>query len=80
MELEGLCSNTSQLGEPAQEAVAYITLHPIARNVTRSSESAFELNKKSNFLMKHPGETSTGSIDRLSSAAMQDTNGRTAES
>lgn len=27
MELDGLCSNTSQLGETAQEAVAYITSH-----------------------------------------------------
>ncbi|KAF8119990.1 hypothetical protein EV363DRAFT_1377288 [Boletus edulis] len=27
MELDGLCSNTSQLGETAQEAIAYITSH-----------------------------------------------------
>ncbi|KAG6379382.1 hypothetical protein JVT61DRAFT_11847 [Boletus reticuloceps] len=27
MELDGLCSNTSQLGEAAQEAIAYITSH-----------------------------------------------------
>lgn len=27
MELDGLCANTSQLGEAAQEAVAYITSH-----------------------------------------------------
>ncbi|KAF8120193.1 hypothetical protein EV363DRAFT_1408109 [Boletus edulis] len=32
MELDGLCSNTSQLGEAAQEAIVYITSHTSKSN------------------------------------------------
>ncbi|KAG6376076.1 putative nucleoside diphosphate kinase [Boletus reticuloceps] len=46
MELDGLCSNTSQLGETAQEAIAYITSH------IRSHATSLKVQtSKGNYLM-----------------------------
>jgi protein SMG6 len=44
--LDGLCSNTSQLGETAQEAVAYITCHIRLHNL----RSLKVLTSKGNYL------------------------------